>query len=321
MGLFHAKMGMGDVMNETLYAKTNKKINRLGFGAWQLNNSLWGTMSEEDGIALVKKAINQGINFFDTAPGYGSGMSEIILGKAIKGHREAVVINTKLGHKADGNTDFSVESLENQVKESLKRIDIKYLDSVILHNPSRDILEGKTTHFQVLSQIKQKGLIRAFGVSIDTYDELETVLKNNDIDVVEILFNVFFQGPSRAFKLAKDKGVSLIAKVPLDSGWLTGKYDEHATFTGIRNRWSKEVIHHRGLLVKQLKTITQSENLTPYAVGFILSYPEITTVIPGIKTFEQLHEFTTNDFIISDEIKQQMIDLYEREIKNNPLPW
>jgi aryl-alcohol dehydrogenase-like predicted oxidoreductase len=308
-------------MNKTVYAKTNKTVNRLGFGAWQLNNPLWGTMSETEGIALAKEAMDQGINFFDTAPGYGSGMSEIILGKAIEGRRESVVINTKLGHTADGKTDFSVESLEKQVQDSLKRIDIKYLDSVILHNPSRDILEGKTTHFKVLNQIKEKGLIRAYGVSIDTYDELVTVLNNNEIDVIEILFNVFFQGPAKAFKLAKEKGVSLIAKVPLDSGWLTGKYDEQSIFTGIRDRWSIEVIQRRGMLVKQLKAITQSEVLTPYAIGFILSFPEITAVIPGIKTIEQLNEFAKCDFQISAEIKQQMIELYEREIAENPLPW
>ena len=308
-------------LEKIVYAKTNKKINRLGFGAWQLNNPLWGTMSEVEGIALVRKAIDQGINFFDTAPGYGSGMSEIILGKAIQGYRESVVINTKLGHTADGRTDFSVESLEKQVNESLKRMDITYLDSVILHNPNRDILEGKSTHFQVLNQIKNKGLIRAYGVSIDTYDELLTVLNNNDVDVVEILFNVFFQGPAKAFKLAKDKGVSLIAKVPLDSGWLTGKYHEQSTFTGIRNRWTKEVIFRRGLLVRKLKDITHNEILTPYAIGFILSFPEVTAVIPGIKTPEQLDEFTHCDFVISDEIKRKMIELYKTEIERDPLPW
>jgi aryl-alcohol dehydrogenase-like predicted oxidoreductase len=308
-------------LEKIVYAKTNKKINRLGFGAWQLNNPLWGAMSEAEGIALVKEAMNLGVNFFDTAPGYGSGMSEIILGKAIQGYRESVVINTKLGHTAEGKTDFSVESLDKQIKDSLERMHIKYLDSVILHNPNRDILEGKTTHFQVLNQIKKKGLIRAYGVSIDTYDELLTVLNNNDVDVVEILFNVFFQGPSKAFEMVKEKGVSLIAKVPLDSGWLTGKYNEQSTFTGIRNRWTIEVIHRRGTLVKQLKAITNSDVLTPYALGFILSFPEITAVIPGIKTIEQLHAYLDSDFEISDEIKKQMIELYKTEIERDPLPW
>jgi aryl-alcohol dehydrogenase-like predicted oxidoreductase len=308
-------------MNKVVYARTNKTIHRLGFGAWQLNNPLWGSMNEAEGIALVREAIDQGINFFDTAPGYGSGMSEIILGKAIHSKRELVVINTKLGHTADGRTDFSVESLDKQIQDSLKRIDTTYLDSVILHNPSRDILEGKTTHFQKLNQIKKTGLIRAYGVSIDTYDELVTVLNHNDIDVVEILFNVFFQGPAKAFELAKAKGVSLIAKVPLDSGWLTGKYDELATFTGIRDRWNQETIKRRGTLVSHLKAITKSDVLTPYAIGFILSFPEITAVIPGIKTPKQLHEFVTSDFKITEEIKRQMIELYQTQIETDPLPW
>lgn len=303
------------------YANTNKSIHRIGFGAWQLNNPLWGDMSEQQGIDLVKAAIAQGIQFFDTAPGYGNGMSEVILGKAIQGQRESVVINTKLGHLADGSTNFSVDSLENQIQSSLKRMNIKYLDSVILHNPNRDILEGKTTHFQKLTQLKEKGLIRAYGVSIDTYDELMTVLNHVKLDVIEILFNVFFQGPAKGFDLAKSQGVSLIAKVPLDSGWLTGKYHHQSTFTGIRERWSKEVIHRRADLVEDIKRMTHQDQLTTIAIGFILSFPEITAVIPGIKTMEQLNTFTTGDFSITPELKAKLIALYDQKIASNSLPW
>ena len=99
-------------MKKVMYAKTDKTIHRIGFGAWQLNNPLWGDMSEIEAIKLVRYAIEQGINLFDAAPGYGNGQSELILGKAIKGHRDQVVINTKVGHLADGSSDFSVESQE-----------------------------------------------------------------------------------------------------------------------------------------------------------------------------------------------------------------
>ena len=160
-------------MKEFTFLKTNKKTPRLGFGAWQLGNTeFWGYMAYDDGVGLVKKAIDSGIRFFDTAPGYAAGMSETIIGDAISGKEDQIIINTKLGHMADGSTDFSVASLEEQVYESLERLKVKSLDSVLLHNPDMSILKHETEHFEELERLKEEGLIKAYGVSIDTYEEL-----------------------------------------------------------------------------------------------------------------------------------------------------
>ena len=310
-------------MKKVEYAKTNERINRLGFGSWQLGNTeFWGYMSLEDGVALVKQAIDLGINFFDTAPGYASGMSESIIGLATQDCRDQVVINSKFGHTADGETDFSVFSLRKQVTDSLERLQTTYLDSLLLHNPGFDILEGKTLHIQELKKLKEEGLIHAYGVSIDTLEEFDTVLDHLDVDVIEIMFNIFFQDVSKSFKRAKEKGISLIAKVPLDSGWLTGKYDEFSEFEGIRMRWDDETIERRAMLVRKLKNMTQAEDLTKYALSFILSFPEITCVIPGIKNSEQLEDHIKNvEFKLDKALKKEMILLYKKEIKDNPLPW
>ena len=310
-------------MKHANYANTNKLINRLGFGAWQLGNTdFWGHMSIEDGVELVNYAIQKGVHFFDTAPGYAAGMSERIIGMAISDKREQVVINTKLGHTADGETDFSVFSLKEQIYDSMERLQTEYIDSVILHNPSMDILEGKSLHFQELKKLKEEGMIRAYGVSIDTYEELKAVIDHLEIDVVEILFNIFFQEPARLFKKAKEKGISLIAKVPLDSGWLTGKYDEFSEFEGIRSRWDDETIARRASLVRDVKNITGANDITKYAISFVLSYPEITAVIPGVKTKEQLDDHLINStFKLDNTIKKELIDLYKRRIQKDPLYW
>lgn len=310
-------------MKKVEYAKTNAKINRLGFGSWQLGNTeFWGYMSMEDGVELIKRAIELGVNFFDTAPGYASGMSETIIGEAIKECRKDVVINSKFGHTADGETDFSVFSLRKQVTDSLERLQTDYLDSLLLHNPGFDILEGKTLHVAELKKLKEEGLIHAYGVSIDTYEEFETVLNHLEVDVIEILFNAFFQDVSKLFKKAKEKGISLIAKVPLDSGWLTGKYDELSEFEGIRMRWDDETIERRAKLVRKLKDITHTEDITRFAIAFILSFPEITAVIPGIKNNEQLEDHIKNSgFKLDPEIRKKIIQLYNKEIKKDPLPW
>jgi aryl-alcohol dehydrogenase-like predicted oxidoreductase len=310
-------------MKQVNFAKTNKKINRLGFGGWQLGNTdFWGYMSVLDGIELVKYAVDQNINFFDTAPGYAAGLSESIIGFAIKENRDKVVINTKFGHTADGETDFSVFSLREQIYESLERLQTDYLDSIILHNPSMDILLGNTLHFQELKKLKEEGLIRAYGVSIDTFEEFRAVLDNLELDVVEILFNIFFQEPKKLFKEAKEKGISIICKVPLDSGWLTGKYDEYSEFEGIRSRWDDETINRRASLVRDLKNITNDNDLTKYAIGFILSFKEVTAVIPGIRNFEQLDNHILNsNFEIDKEVKKEIVALYKKKIQKNPLNW
>jgi aryl-alcohol dehydrogenase-like predicted oxidoreductase len=305
------------------YAKTGKKIHRIGFGAWQLGNTeFWGHMSVEEGIELVDAAIKQGINLFDTAPGYASGLSETILGLAIKDRREQVVINTKFGHTAEGETDFSVFSLRDQIQSSLGRLQTDYLDSIVLHNPSMDILEGKTTHVQELKKLKEEGLIRSFGVSIDTLEEMDAVLNHLDIDVIEILFNVFFQEPALLFEKAHDLGIAIIAKVPLDSGWLSGKYDEESEFEGIRSRWDDQTIERRASLVKDLKAIVRADDLTKYAIGFILSFPEVTAVIPGIRNLDQLKSHINNGaYSLPKGIKEKMQELYKQKIQKDPLPW
>ncbi len=297
-------------------------INRIGFGGWQLGNKLWGNMSYQEGINLVKEAYHKGINFFDTAPGYSDGLSEKIIGEALHDVRDQVIINTKLGHLADGTSDFSVESLENQINMSLKRLNTTYLDSVLLHNPSFDILEHKTTHFDILESLKQKGIIHAYGVSIDTYDELQAVLEHTNVGVIELLFNVFSQSTLPLFDKIKEKDIKLIIKVPLDSGWLTGKYNHQSTFTGIRARWDKKTIEKRATLIDMMKDITGLDDLILPSLAFILSFDAVTAIIPGIKNSEQLnHNLLANDYILEKDMKLKLLDLYEKHIKNNPLPW
>jgi aryl-alcohol dehydrogenase-like predicted oxidoreductase len=310
-------------MKEYTFAKTHKKTSKLGFGSWQLGNTdFWGYMSYDDGVALVKEAIKKGITFFDTAPGYAAGISETIIGDAIEGKHDQVIINTKLGHMADGSIDYSVSSLEEQIYESLERLKVKSLDSVLLHNPDMDILTNQTDHFEELERLKEEGLIRSYGVSIDTYEEFDAVINHLNVDTVEILFNIFFQGVIPLFKKAKEKGISIIVKVPLDSGWLTGKYHKDSEFEGIRSRWDIETIERRAELVDRLKEITKDENLTKYAIGFILSFEEVDVVIPGIKNSEHLKDHLTYmDYKLPESYKKAFIKLYDKHIKKEPLIW
>ncbi len=310
-------------MQKRQYGKQNVMVSRIGFGAWPLGNTAHGkTMSEETGIALVNAALEGGVNFFDTAPNYAHGRSETILGKALGDKRNDVVINTKFGHHPDGTIDFNAEKIEPSIRGSLKRLQTDHLDSVLLHNPDPSILKGETAHFDILSGLKAKGIIKAYGVSVDTPEELSLALKRDDIEVIELLFNIFSQSTREHFDRIKAKRIALIIKVPLDSGWLSGKYHKDMVFTDIRSRWTKDDLERRHALCDKLKKLVGSDRLTPYAINFILSFDAVTTVIPGIRTTEQLSEHLRSiEQPLDAALKEKLMRFYDDEIDGNPLPW
>jgi len=305
------------------YVKGSPEVSRLGFGGWPLGNEAHGhRMDEAEGVALVRQAFDSGVNFFDTSPNYASGQSESILGFALHDVRDKVVINTKFGHKADGTSDFDPGHIRASVMESLKRLRTDHLDSVILHNPPMEILKGETAHPDAFKALKDEGLIKGYGVSIDTRTELETVLNTLDVDVIELLFNVYSQQSRDLLDEVKARGIALIIKVPLDSGWLTGKYDRNTAFDGIRSRWTAGDILRRDMLTTQLKAITGSENLVPHAMGFLWSFDAVTTVIPGIRTPDQLIAHLNAERRVFDRrLKDAFINFHDTVIASDPLPW
>lgn len=303
---------------------TGMKVSEIGFGAWQLGNAKdWGKMSDKQAVRLVHEALDQGCNFFDTAPNYGGGMSESILGEALNGRRNDVVINTKFGHHPDHTVDYDPKKIRSSVEGSLRRLKTDYLDSILLHNPPFECLTGNTEHFMELEALKREGKIRAFGASIDSAREMKALLDFTDSEVVEVMFNIFHQEPRQAFKKAAERNVGLIVKVPLDSGWLSGKYEETSVFTDIRSRWDSNQLKKRAELLPAVKEALETgETMVQLALRYILHYQEVSTVIPGAKNREQLIEnISATTFNISSEIVKKLEMMWEKELQTNPLGW
>jgi len=306
------------------YGSTGKYVSEIGFGAWQLGNSQdWEAMEDAAAIALVHEALDKGIQFFDTAPNYGRGKSEDLLGKALAGKRSGAVINTKFGHAADGKTDYAADQIRASVEHSLKRLQTDYLDSILIHNPPFDHLDGKYGHYRVLEELKTEGKILAYGVSVDSSREMLEVINHTSIGVMEVMFNIFYQETAEAFRLAKDKDIALIIKIPLDSGWLSGKYNSASNFTGVRSRWSPEIIRKRAELLDQIKFITDEDtSMTMAALRFILSYPEVSTVIPGVRNSAQLSENAkASDAAMPVDQIRQLQELWQNNIRLQNLGW
>lgn len=308
------------------YIKDSINISEIGLGAWQLGqNSGWKSMTEIEAIKLVHKSLDFGINFFDTAPNYGHGTGEERLGRAIKAiDRSKIVINTKFGHTDTGTLNFSSDYIRESLEGSLKRLQVDYVDSLIIHNPPSEYFDGnKNDHYEILEKLIEEGKIKAYGASIDTYEDMKLLMETTNSKVIEAFFNIFHQDTLRGFEMAKNKEVGIIVKIPLDSGWLTGKYNAESRFNDIRSRWSKEDIKTRANLVNKIRTIIGAEeNLAQIAIAFCLAYDVVSTVIPGNVNIEQLtSNVQSADISISQNLIEKLESLYQSEIKKLNLPW
>jgi len=313
-------------MKYNRYINGSPLVSEIGLGAWQLgNNSGWQSMSEKEAVELVEKSLEYGINFFDTAPNYGHGTGEDRLGKALKGvDRSNIVINTKFGHTASGKTNFNSGYIRESLEGSLKRLQVDYVDSLIIHNPPFEYLDGnKNDHYEILERLIEEGKIKAYGASLDTSEEMKCFMNTTNAKVIEAFFNIIHQDTSQAFDLAKEKEVSIIAKIPLDSGWLSGKYHAASTFHDIRSRWTRQDIQTRAHLVNRVKEIIQTkDDLAQKAISFCLGYDAVSTVIPGNVNMAQLAsnvESINNP--ISRELVEKLEEFYLNEVKQLNLPW
>lgn len=308
------------------YIKDSVNISEIGLGTWQLGqNSGWKSMTETEAIKLVHKSLDFGINFFDTAPNYGHGTGEERLGKALKTvDRSKIVINTKFGHTHSGTLNFSSNYIRKSLEGSLQRLQVEYIDSLIIHNPPSEYFDGtKNDHYEILDKLIDEGKIKAYGASLDTYDDMKLLMDTTNSKVMEVFFNIFHQDTLRGFAQAQKEKVGIIVKIPLDSGWLTGKYNSESSFNDIRNRWSKEDIETRAKLVNNVQSILGTEeNLAQKAIAFCLAYDAVSTVIPGNVSIEQLiSNVQSTDISISRSLMAELEKFYQTEIKKLKLPW
>ena len=313
-------------MKYSRYTSQTPKVSEIGLGAWQLGeHSDWRSMSEKEATYLVHEAIEAGVNFFDTSPNYGLGTSEQRLGKALQGFdRSKLVINTKFGHTASGKANYDANYIRESLEGSLKRLLTDYLDSFIIHNPPKEYLDGnQNTHYEILEQLKEERKIRAYGASLDSYDDMKLFLETTNGEVIEAFFNILHQDTARAFELAQSKNVAIIAKVPLDSGWLSGKYNADSTFNDIRKRWSKSDIKTRATLIDRVRDIISVDaNLVHAAISFCLAYDAVSTVIPGNTSIEQLkNNLQSIENPLSKELVKELETFYQKEVKELNLPW
>jgi aryl-alcohol dehydrogenase-like predicted oxidoreductase len=233
--------------------------------------------------------VDAGINFIDTAPAYADGQSELNVGTALQSvPREQVVLCTKVGPTHDGRTDWSVDAIASSVEGSARRMAVDHIDVVVLHSPPPEVLTS-AEHYAALEALRDKGLIRAFGASVDWDQDVRTVLTTTASQALEVRMSALFQETWPGVAEAPAHGAGVIVKVPLESGWLSGRYDASSTFDDVRSRWSAEDVALRAGLVDELRALLPpGVSLVDAAVQFLLANDGVSTVIPGTRSIEHL---------------------------------
>ncbi len=309
-------------MNYRLLGRTGLRVSEIGFGAWAIGGTSYGTTRDEESLDALEAAWEHGVNFFDTADTYGHGYSETLIAKFLKGKRDQAVIATKAGwdfYHGGSKKNFDSDYLRFAAEESLRRLQTDVIDLYQLHNPSLAMIEAGEV-FQVLDELKSAGKIRFYGVSVHTPQEALAVIKNGKADTIQLIFNLLDQRPVlEVFPEAESRQIGIIAREPFACGLLTGKYTAESKFekNDHRNRWDRDRMAKDLEKVEKIKSLLKTPRLTLVraALEFILSFEAVDTVIPGAKTRAQVLEnlLASEDSKLRIEEVSILRNLYERD--------
>lgn len=304
--------------------KTGIKVSAIGFGGWAIGGPSeasgaplgWGRTSDEESLAAIRRARDLGVTFFDTADSYGFGRSESLLGIVLSRKREGVVIATKVG-VVRGSTgelkkDFSRQHIFVAVDGSLKRLRSDYIDLYQMHNPTLDELRREEIQ-DAMERLQDAGKIRFWGVSVSNPEEGLEVVRRGWGHTLQVLYNILNQAPAQElFPIAKEKGYGIIARVPLASGLLTGKFRIDTTFAAddvrqnfLTPRRLQEALDR----VDDVRSIIggTARTLIEGALRFVLANDAVATAIPGAKNIRQVEaNVTAGDAWLPEDVVEKL---------------
>ena len=315
--------------------RTGWKVSEVSFGSWAIGGT-WGEVNDSESLEALHKALELGVNFFDTADVYGDGRSEKLLAKLRKESNQKFYIATKTGrrlnpHIAEG---YNKKNLTSFVERSLKNLDTEAIDLLQLHCPPTEVYYMPEV-FGILDEMVNAGKLRFYGVSVEKVEEALKAIEYPNVQSVQIIFNMFRHRPAELFfEQAKKRNVGILARVPLSSGMLTGKLkpdskfesDDHRNFNRHgesfdRGETFSGVDYNTGLkTVDELKAICPNGmSLTQFALKWILTFDAVTCTIPGAKRKDQVIE-NINAADLPDLLPKKMKEvknIYDKYIKES----
>ncbi len=318
-----------ECMEYRQFGNTSLKVSVVGFGAWAIGGPAmagdipigWGDVSDEQSIRALKHAFEQGINFYDKADFYGFGHSEELIGKTF-GNRDDVVIATKVGQRLGEDEqiflDYSYDYLIEACEQSLRRLRRDTIDFYQLHVARMPHLEDGQC-IEAMEKLREQGKIRYWGLSLNTFapePEAEFLMERQLGHGFQLVLNMLNQRAVPIMEKATELGYGIIARMPLQFGLLTGKFTPETTFPESDHRslrLARPVLETSLNALEPAWEIADKYGLskTELALSFIISFKEVSTVIPGIKTAEQAEKNTSGLVQLEEEGHQRLRGLYE----------
>jgi len=306
------------------FGNTDLLVSEIGFGAWAIGGGAmigntaigWGNANDRDSKIAINRSLELGINFFDTADIYGLGHSEQLIGEVL-GNKKDVIIATKVGNVSRNEqftVDYSKEYILNACEESLKRLKRDAIDYYQLHT-------ARVTHLQqggcleAMELLQRQGKIRYWGISLNTFDpfpEAQFFINNRIGNGFQMVLNILNQKALSVIKNASAEGYGIIARMPLQFGLLTGKFDHGVSFSDNdhrKNRLTKEIVETANAVLEPVWQLCKkyAVNKTQLSLSYILSYDEVSTIIPGIRTAAHA-EMNTTGLVRLDRADRELIE-------------
>jgi aryl-alcohol dehydrogenase-like predicted oxidoreductase len=311
------------------------QVSAVSLGTWAIGGT-WGTVSDEESIGMLHRAIDLGVNFLDTADVYGDGRSERLIGRLLKARGDdEIFVATKAGRRLEPHTaeGYNYENLSAFVERSLENLGVEGLDLLQLHSPPTEVYRQDST-FEALDRLQEAGKVKNYGVSVEKVEEAKMALEYPGLKTVQIIFNIFRQKPAEVFfPLAEERNIGVIARVPLASGLLSGKmsagrvfeeddhrnfnregrvFDRGETFSGV------DFESGLGAAEKLKKLVPEGYTLAQLALRWILMHPAVSCVIPGAKRPDQVDDNVAAADMppLSDELMDRVRRIYDRDVRS-----
>lgn len=289
-------------MQRRVLGRTGLRVSEIGFGAWAVGGNAhgnsYGPTDDAVSVATVRRAVDLGATFIDTADVYGWGHSEEILGEALAGRRDEVVLATKVGgdfYHGGVRMNFDPGYIAFALEWSLKRLRTDRIDLYQLHNPPAEAMADPET-YEVLETLKAEHKIDHYGVSVHEPSEASLCVDVGRPEVVQIPFSLFRQEwIDDFFDAARRSGIGVIAREPLANGFLAGRIRPDARFPpgDIRHHWPPSMVAGRAAAANEFAFLAREHRtLAQSALRFVLAFPEVSVSIPGAKTVAQAAENT-----------------------------
>ncbi|GGM34881.1 aldo/keto reductase [Dactylosporangium sucinum] len=282
-------------------------VSEIGYGAWGIGESAWIGATEDESVRALHRAVDLGVNFIDTARGYGE--SERIVGNVVRERAgEQIYVATKVPPRnmrwpapdgLDPAETFPGQHIRESLETSLRVSGLDHFDVLQFHVWS-DEWVGRGDWLDAVERLKRDGKIRLFGVSINDHqpDNALALVRSGVVDTVQVIYNIFDQAPADdLFPACQEHGVGVIVRVALDEGGLTGNITKDSTFPegDFRRRYFREdrpaqVEQRVAAIVADLGI--EAHDIAETALRFVLSAPAVSTVIPGMRSVRNVERNT-----------------------------